>query len=84
MGFFHFDDDSYCPQTHRGNSHQQVDDLFFVIGEAVDVELLPESSDLWVFSLCPGRESIPAFQQVFERLADDRFTMGAGDLAQVL
>lgn len=41
----HCSGNRYGSIAHRRHTHQQVDDLFFVIGEAVSVELL---TDGWV------------------------------------
>ena len=40
--FSHRVSDHNCPHAHRRHAHEQVDDFFFVVSEAVGVELFAE------------------------------------------
>ena len=39
--FSHRVSDHNCPYAHRRHAHQQVDDVLFVVGKAIGVELVP-------------------------------------------
>jgi hypothetical protein len=42
MRFFHRPDNCHCLNADGGHAHQQVDGFFFVVCEAVGVELLAD------------------------------------------